>query len=92
MDIYSQLGVLEEILSEMEAQFVSECMGEVSRLLKFIYSNTIIRRATVLLKKYFEDYIMAVMCRVTTIMEPIHQCVTICLQGSTQRIQWVRPI
>ena len=33
LDIYSRLGVPHEILSDMGAQFVSECTGEVSRLL-----------------------------------------------------------
>ena len=33
MDIYSRLGVLEELLSDMETPFTSECMKEVSRLL-----------------------------------------------------------
>ena len=33
VDMYSRLGVPEEILSDMGAQFVSECMQEVSRLL-----------------------------------------------------------
>ena len=33
VDMYSRLGVSEEILSDMGAQFVSECMQEVSRLL-----------------------------------------------------------
>ena len=33
VDMYSRLGVPEEVLSDMGAQFVSECMAEVSRLL-----------------------------------------------------------
>ena len=33
VDMYSRLGVPEEILSDMGTQFVSECMAEVSRLL-----------------------------------------------------------
>ena len=32
--IYSHLGVPEEVLSDMGTQFVSECMKEVSRLLR----------------------------------------------------------
>ena len=32
VDMYSRLGVPEEVLSDMGAQFVSECMAEVSRL------------------------------------------------------------
>ena len=34
VDIYSRLGVPEEVLSDMSTQFVSECMKEVSRLLR----------------------------------------------------------
>ena len=34
VDIYNRLGVLEEVLSDMGTQFVSECMKEVSRLLR----------------------------------------------------------
>lgn len=33
VDMYSRLGVPEEILSDLGTQFVSECMGEVARLL-----------------------------------------------------------
>ena len=33
MDIFSGLGVPEEILSDLGTQFVSECMKEVTRLL-----------------------------------------------------------
>ena len=33
VDMYSRLGVPEEVLSDMVAQFVSECMAEVSKLL-----------------------------------------------------------
>ena len=33
LDMYSRLGIPEEILSDLDRQFVSKCMGEVSRLL-----------------------------------------------------------
>ena len=33
VNMYSRLGVPEEVLSDMSTQFVSECMQEVSRLL-----------------------------------------------------------
>ena len=41
--MYSRLGVPEEVLSDLGAQFVSECMQEVSRLLSIT-----VRCATVL--------------------------------------------
>ena len=33
VDIYSRLGIPEEILSDQGSQFISQCMQEVSRLL-----------------------------------------------------------
>ena len=33
LDLYSRVGILEEVLSDLGTQFVSECMQEVSRLL-----------------------------------------------------------
>ena len=33
MDIYSQVGIPQEILGDMGTQFMSDCMKEVSRLL-----------------------------------------------------------
>ena len=33
VDIFSRLGILEEILSDLGTQFVSDCMKEVARLL-----------------------------------------------------------
>ena len=33
LDLYSQVGIPEEVLSDLGTQFVSECMQEVSRLL-----------------------------------------------------------
>ena len=33
VDMYSRLGIPEEVLSDLGTQFVSECMQEVSRIL-----------------------------------------------------------
>ena len=40
VDIYSRLGVPEEILSDQGTQFISDCMKEVCRLLGVIQSTT----------------------------------------------------
>ena len=40
VNIYSRLGVAEEVLSDMDTQFVSECMQEVSRLLSIRQLST----------------------------------------------------
>ena len=40
VDMYSRLGVPEEVLSNLGAQFVSECMQEVSRLLSIKQLST----------------------------------------------------
>ena len=40
VDIYSRLGVPEEILSDQETQFISDCMKEVCRLLGVTQSTT----------------------------------------------------
>ena len=40
LDIYSRVGVLEEVLSDLGRQFVSNCMKEVSRLLSISQLTT----------------------------------------------------
>ena len=40
MDMYSRLGIPEEVLSDLGTQFVSKCMDEVSRLLSIIRLTT----------------------------------------------------
>ena len=40
IDIYSRLGIPEEVLSDLGPQFVSECMREVARLLSIKQINT----------------------------------------------------
>ena len=40
VDIYSRLGIPEEVLSDLGPQFVSECMKEVARLLSIKQTNT----------------------------------------------------
>ena len=40
VDIYSRLGIPEEVLNDMGPQFVSECMKEVARLLSIKQINT----------------------------------------------------
>jgi hypothetical protein len=40
VDMYSRLGVPEEVLSDLGTQFVSECMQEVSRLLSIKQLST----------------------------------------------------
>jgi len=41
VDMYSRLGVLEEVFSNLSTQFVSGCMQEVSRLLSIKYLVTL---------------------------------------------------
>ena len=40
VDIYSSLGIPEEVLSNQGAQFISDCMREVCKLLGVSYSTT----------------------------------------------------
>ena len=41
VDIFSRLGVPEEILSDLGTQFVSECMKEVTRLLSIKLNSSL---------------------------------------------------
>ena len=40
LSMYSRLGNLEKILSDMGSQFISDCMNEVERLLKICHLST----------------------------------------------------
>ena len=81
VDIYSRLGISEEMLSDMETQFVSECMSELSRLLrKQPQQLRTTQPVTVLWKNstgHYKEHVETVVLETATSMEPISQCLTL---------------
>ena len=94
ISIYSRLGIPEEILSDMDTQFISECMSEVERLLKIRHLSTTPYhpQCNGLVEKF--NGTLKTMLRKLCADQPrewhrFFECTLVCIQRSTARDNWV---
>ena len=84
VDIYSRLGIPEEVLSDQGAQFISDCMKEVCKLLGVSQSTTtpyhpMCNGLVEKFKWHIEEDAEETLQRTTKAVAPLHQCPTFCL-------------
>ena len=94
VDIYSRLGIPEEVLSDLGTQFVSECMEEVSRLLsiKQLTTTPYHPMCNGLVEKFngtLKAMLKKVVQRTAETVVPLHQCLTIRVSRGATGVHWI---
>ena len=79
VDIYSRLGIPEEVLSDQGTQFISDCMKEVCKLLGV--SQSITTPYHPMCSGLVENFngTLKMLRRTTKAVAPLHQCPTLCI-------------
>ena len=80
VDMFSRLGIPEEILSDLGTQFVSECMEDGNRLLSIRHLTT------TPYQPMCNGYAQETMRRAAKTVKQIHKCVALCIPGGASRV------
>ena len=88
VDIFSRLGIPEEILSDLGTQFVSDCMEEVNRLLSIRHLTTTPYHpmAGLTFQRHAEGYAQETMRRAARTVAQIHKCIALIIPGGASRV------